>query len=312
VSGRRRGDAQDLAGAPDGPGVGSLIGPYLIVEELGRGGMSLVYRGVHAFDERPAAIKVLRPELAGDAEALGRLRIEASALAAIEHPGVIELYDHGEAPGAGAFLALELVEGETLAQRIRERGTLTVSEALAVARRIAEPLAAVHARGVVHRDLKPDNVFLVPAGDAVDRVKLFDFGIARLPGAPAPLSADGMVVGTPAYMAPEQCVGTGECDHRADLYALGCILFEMLAGTSPYGFLPARAVLVAHVRGPVPDLAIHADVPASVAALVADLLAKRPADRPRDALEVIARIAELSWPTRWARGTGAHAGLPPI
>jgi serine/threonine protein kinase len=119
-----------------------------------------------------------------------------------------------------------------------------------------------------------------------------------------------MVVGTPAYMAPEQCVGTGECDHRADLYALGCILFEMLAGTSPYGFLPTRAALVAHVRGPVPDLAIHADVPASIARLVASLLAKHPGDRPRDAIQLIDLIDALSRPgRRVARGTGAHASL---
>jgi eukaryotic-like serine/threonine-protein kinase len=283
------------------------LGPYRIVEELGRGGMGLVYRAVDERRGRPAAIKVLRPELAGDAEAIEHLRIEARALAAIEHPGVVALYDHGRAAERGPFLALELVEGETLAQRIGARGTLSISDALALARRIAEPLAAVHASGVAHRDLKPDHVFLVPDGEH-GRVKLFDFGLAQLGRDPAPPPADGAIFGTPAYMAPEQCVGALGCDHRADLYALGCILFEMITGASPYGFLPARSLLAAHVRGPVPNLAARADVPRAVAQLAASLLAKRPDDRPRGALEVIDRIDELSGPRRH---TGAHAALDP-
>ncbi len=293
--------------------VGSQVGPYRIADELGRGGMSLVYRAVDEVRGRRVAIKVLRPELANDAEAIEHLHTEAVALAGIEHPGVVELHDHGRTAWGAPFLALELVEAETLAQRVGARGALSIPDALALARRIAEPLAEVHARGVVHRDLKPDNVFLVPGGDELGRVKLFDFGIAKLAGVPALPPSDGMVVGTPAYMAPEQCVGTGECDHRADLYALGCVLFELLAGTSPYGFLPVRSVLVAHVRGPVPDLANHAAVPASVARLVASLLAKHPDDRPRDAHHVIDLLDSLSRPgRRLARGTGSHAGLLPM
>jgi serine/threonine-protein kinase len=203
------------------------------------------------------------------------------------------------------------VEGETVAQRIAARGPLAVPDSLALMRRIAEPLAEVHGRGVIHRDLKPDNVFLVPGDDSLGRVKLFDFGIATLAGEPAAAPSHGMVVGTPAYMAPEQCVGTGACDHRADLYALGCILFELLAGTSPYGFLPARSVLVAHVRGPVPDVAVHAEVPPSVARLVARLLAKSPDDRPRDAHHAIDLIDSILRPGR-AHGAGAaaHASRP--
>jgi len=278
--------------------VGSLIGPYRIVGEIGRGGMGLIYRAVHSLLERPAAIKVLRPELAGDPLAIDRLRMEARATTAVRHAGVIEVYDYGYA-SCGAFIAMELLEGETLAQRIAARGPLSVAEALAVALRIAVPLAATHARGVVHRDLKPDNVFLVDGsvcGNG-EQVKLLDFGIAKLEGAPdSMLASDGMVAGTPAYMAPEQCVGTGDCDRRADLYALGCILFEMLVGHSPYSLMTPRSALVAHVRAPVPDLAEHVKVPAELSALVACLLAKDPADRPADALEVAHLLAEIeSW-----------------
>jgi serine/threonine-protein kinase len=292
--------------------VGSLLGPYRIVGELGRGGMGIIYRAVHGLLGRPAAIKVLRPELADDALAVERLQQEARATATVRHAGVVEVFDYGHS-AAGPYIAMELLEGEPLGQRIATRGRLSVAEAIAVARRIAIPLAATHARGVVHRDLKPDNVFLVgtpPAsigetmppqterlGLGDEQVKLVDFGIAKLEGQPDKMrAADGMVAGTPAYMAPEQCVGTGDCDHRADLYALGCILFEMLAGRSPYALPSPRSVLVAHVRAPVPDLAEHVKVPAELSTLVACLLAKDPNDRPNDALEVADLLAEIeSW-----------------
>ncbi len=308
-----------MEGVTEGVMEGARVGPYTIAGALGAGGMGLVYQAVDEASGRRAAIKLLRPELADDAEAIERLRTEARVLAAIGHPGVIELYDHGRTAWGAPFLALELVEGETVAQRIAARGPLAAPDALALVRRIAEPLAEVHGRGVVHRDLKPDNVVLLPGDDSLGRVKLFDFGIATVAGDPAAPPGGGMVVGTPAYMAPEQCVGTGACDHRADLYALGCLLFELLAGTSPYGFLPTRGVLVAHVRGPVPDVAVHAEVPASVARLVARLLAKAPDDRPRDAHHVIDLIDSILRPgrqrgrrsgRRLARGTGAHAELP--
>jgi serine/threonine-protein kinase len=277
---------------------GSSIGPYRITGRLGRGGMGVIYSAVHSLLERPAAIKVLRPELASDPQAIERLRMEARATAAARHAGVVEVFDYGHAAGS-AFIAMELLEGEPLSQRIAARGPFSVAEAIAVARRIAVPLAAMHARGVVHRDVKPDNVFLVAgprarSGIGEEQVKLLDFGIAKLVGAPDTLlDGDGMVAGTPAYMAPEQCVGTGDCDHRADLYALGCVLFEMLTGRSPYNLASPRSVLVAHVRSPVPDLADHVKIPAELSALVACLLAKDPADRPSDALEVEALLAEM-------------------
>jgi serine/threonine protein kinase len=271
--------------------IGDTVGPYRIVGELGNGGMGVVYQAVHELLQRPAAIKVLRPELGAFAMASDRFLTEARATTAIRHPGIVEVYDYGHTPSGQAFIAMELLRGETLGERIRRRGPLTLVEAMTIARRIAAPLAAAHERGVVHRDLKPENVFLIAdhEGGAIDQVKLLDFGIAKLEQATTPRTQIGLVMGTPAYMAPEQCVGA-ECDHRADLYALGCMMFEMLVGYAPYSAALTSDLLTAHVRHPIPNVARLVAVPADVTRLVTSLLAKAPSDRPPTAVAVVAEI----------------------
>jgi serine/threonine protein kinase len=271
--------------------VGDIVGPYRIVGELGNGGMGVVYRAVHELLQRPAAIKVLRPELGAFAMASDRFLTEARATTAIRHPGIVEVYDYGHTVNGQAFIAMELLAGETLGERLR-RGPLTLVEAMTLARRIAAPLAAAHERGVVHRDLKPENVFLVKdhEGSLIDQVKLLDFGIAKLEAASSThRTTIGLVMGTPAYMAPEQCVGA-DCDHRTDLYALGCMLFEMLVGYTPYTAELTSDLLTAHVRHPIPNVARLVTVPAEVTRLVTSLLAKSPADRPPTAIAVVAEI----------------------
>ena len=287
-------------------GAGDAVGPYRIVGPLGGGGMGMVYRAVHVLLGRPAAIKILRPELGGSAIAGDRFLTEARATTAIRHPGIVEVFDYGHTGAGHAFIAMELLEGVSLAVRLAERGPLPIHEAMMLARRIAAPLAAAHERGVVHRDLKPDNVFLVRdhEGGALDQVKLLDFGIAKLESTTtAHRTTIGLILGTPAYMAPEQCLGSSDCDHRADLYALGCILFEMLSGQPPYSAVPTSDLLAAHIRQPVPDLGRLVTVPSQVLRLVTSLLAKSPDDRPRSALEVVAEI------DRWLASRG-H-GPPP-
>jgi serine/threonine protein kinase len=272
--------------------VGDYVGPYRIVGELGGGGMGVVYQAMHELLRRPAAIKVLRPELGHLAMASDRFLTEARATTAIRHPGIVEVYDFGHTPNGQAFIAMELLAGETLAERLRRRGPFPIAEALTIARRIAAPLTAAHERGVVHRDLKPENVFLVKdhEGGPFDQVKLLDFGIAKLEStATAQRTALGLVLGTPAYMAPEQCIGA-ECDHRADLYALGCILFEMLAGRTPYSGAHTSDLLSAHMRQPIPNIARLVTVPADITRLVTALLAKSPQDRPPTAVDVVAEI----------------------
>jgi serine/threonine protein kinase len=271
---------------------GDLVGPYRIVGELGNGGMGVVYQAVHELLQRPAAIKVLRPELGAFAMASDRFLTEARATTAIRHPGIVEVYDYGHTTNGQAFIAMELLAGETLGERLRRRGPLTTVEAMTIARRIAAPLAAAHERGVVHRDLKPENVFLVKdhEGSPIDHVKLLDFGIAKLEaGSSTHRTTIGLVMGTPSYMAPEQCVGA-DCDHRADLYALGCMLFEMLVGFAPYSAELTSDLLTAHVRHPIPNVARLVTVPVDVTRLVTSLLAKSPADRPPTAVAVVAEI----------------------
>ncbi|HSS00190.1 MAG TPA: serine/threonine-protein kinase, partial [Kofleriaceae bacterium] len=238
--------------------LGSQVGPYRILGELGGGGMGLVYRAVHTQLDRPTAIKVLRPELAHSVWALDRFLNEARAASALRHPGVIEIYDYGVMPSGRPFIAMELLDGMTLG-RCLAGDRLPPADAARLARQIASALAAAHEVGIVHRDLKPDNLFLVrdPRTGAHDRAKLLDFGIARRDGQAQP-HAD-IVLGTPAYMAPEQCRDDGDCDHRADLYALGCVLFEMLSGQPPFGHGPAEMLSAAHLVAPIPDLAARGD-----------------------------------------------------
>ena len=213
---------------------GTLFGPYKIVALIGAGGMGEVYSGTDTRLKRDVAIKVLPPLFASDADRLARFQREAEVLASLNHVNIAHVYGLEQSDGTTA-LAMELVEGETLAERIA-RGPIQVDDALAIAREIADALEAAHARGIVHRDLKPGNVKLTPDGT----VKVLDFGIAkaldgRKTGAPLTTSATqtGVVLGTPAYMSPEQARGTS-VDERADIWAFGCVLFEMLAGRPPF------------------------------------------------------------------------------
>jgi len=291
--------------------IGAQVGPYRIAGELGSGGMGMVYRAAHVLLRRPAAIKVLRPELGNCASARERFLAEACAMAAIRHPGIVEVYDYGYTPTGHAFIAMELLEGQTLGARLAERGRLGLFETMVLARRIAAPLAAAHERGVVHRDLKPENVFLVRDhdGGAVDQVKLLDFGVAKLEHGPTSRTpAVELILGTPPYMSPEQCRGASDCDHRTDLYALGCILFELLTGEPPYGTrLTSDELADAQLRLPVPDVARHVALPPEIARLITRLLAKRVEDRPRNALEVVAEVS--GWLATQGLPTPAPGGV---
>ena len=251
--------------------------------------MGVVYRAADLDTAQTVALKVLRAHLS--AESRARFEREAKVLAELSHPKVVAYIAHG-ATGAGEpFLAMEWVEGETLRKRLR-RGALGIDESICVARQLAQALAAAHARGIVHRDIKPGNVVL--AAGRVDRLKLLDFGIARLADADRPLTRTGEMLGTPAYMAPEQARAAKKVGEPSDLYSLGCVVFQCLTGRKPFAAKDFAAVLMQVVLEPAPKLGeLLPAAPRALGELIDRLLAKQPAERPASAAEVLHALDEI-------------------
>jgi len=215
-------------------GTDALVGAYQLVRRIGSGGMGEVWRAEHVLLGRHAAVKLLQPAFSRDREIVDRFFNEARVAAALSDPGIVQIFDCGRHHDGSAYIAMELLEGEPLDARIRRRGVLAPPEALRTLRQIARSVGAAHARGIVHHDLKPENVFIVrdPEVGGGERTKLLDFGIAKLTatcGVQAPTLA---VMGTPDFMSPEQRRGA-EVDPRSDVYALGCVLHAMITGRSP-------------------------------------------------------------------------------
>jgi serine/threonine-protein kinase len=264
--------------------IGEAFGNYRVTAEIGSGTMGVVLRGEHVRIVRTAAIKVLVPELAQNASAVQRFFTEARATSLIRHPGIVDVFDCDVDETGRAYIVMEHLVGETLADRLRRTETVPWEIACGIARQVAEAIAAAHANGIVHRDLKPDNVFLVGGVGDPERavVKVLDFGIAKLLTADAArLTMRGMVLGTPEYMAPEQCEGSDDIDERADIYALGCILFEMLSGNPPFLADAIQELMIAHMFRPVPSISEQVpELPTWVAELVSGMLAKRRDERP--------------------------------
>ncbi|MBI3981712.1 MAG: protein kinase [Gemmatimonadetes bacterium] len=253
----------------------ALADRYAIERELGRGGMATVYLARDLKHDRPVAIKVLRPELAA---ALGpdRFLREIKLTAKLNHPHILPLLDSGEA-GGFLYYVMPYVEGESLRDRLNREKQLPVEDALQIAREVADALDCAHRHDVVHRDIKPENILLEERHAVVA-----DFGIARAISVAGgeKLTATGVAVGTPEYMSPEQASGQGEVDGRSDVYGLGCVLYEMLAGEPPFTGPTVEAVLRQHLTAAVPAVtAIRAAVPGTVASAIERALAKTPADR---------------------------------
>ena len=281
--------------------LGTTVGTYRITGVVGRGGIGTVYAAEHTLLGRPVAVKVLLPEYSQNQDLVTRLFNEARAAASIRYPGIVEIYDFGWSADGVAYIAMEMLKGENLACRLA-RGRLPLTQALPIIRQIASALAAAHRTKIVHRDLKPDNVFLVrdPSGD---RVKLLDFGIAKLHGEfSRTMTRTGTLIGTPTYMAPEQCRGVA-VDHRADLYALGCMLFELLSGRPPFIGEGGGEILAAHIHVPPPSLvSLVPDAPPAICQLVDRLLRKDQAQRVQTADEAIRLIDS-------ALGGGSASGV---
>ncbi|HVK86166.1 MAG TPA: serine/threonine-protein kinase, partial [Kofleriaceae bacterium] len=275
--------------------IGQVVGNYRIVSELGRGGMGMVYRVEHTQLGRPAALKMLLPQFSADPGIVQRFFNEARAASAIEHPGIVEIFDYGTHADGTAYIVMELLRGESMQQRM-QRGPMAPIEAASICAQVAGGLAAAHARNIVHRDLKPDNIFLVPNELMPDglQVKLLDFGIAKLSDDRSAFKTQtGALIGTPAYMSPEQCMGSPDLDHRTDLYAVGCILFHALTGRPPFVSAQGSGMMIAaHIRDqpPHPRTLVPA-IPDDLAVITLRLLEKEPAARFQTALELRAAFA---------------------
>src|SRR3954470_7427181 len=265
-----------------------LDGRYAVHHRLARGGMASVYLATDVRLDRRVAVKVMHPGLAADPEFVARFNREARAAAALSHPDVVAVYDQGTDQG-DVFLVMEYVDGQTLRAVLRDRGRLTPAEVLAVMDHVLAALAAAHRAGLVHRDVKPENVLVTADG----RVKVADFGLARAIAGATVTTDDGTLLGTAAYLAPEQ-VRDGVADARSDVYSAGVLLFELLTGTPPFAADTALALAYRHVTDEVPAPSTRAEgIPPELDALVLAATAREPEQRPVDARALHASLVSL-------------------
>ncbi len=251
-----------------------LGGRYEVEEELGRGGMAKVYRGTDTVLGRPVAVKILAPQFTDDPSFVDRFRREAQAAARLNHPNLVSVYDTGSDDGVH-FIVMEYVEGRTLADYLAGGGRIMPQRAIEIAEAVSQALTAAHAQGVIHRDIKPGNIMITPSGD----VKVADFGIARVIAGAETIAQTAAVLGTAAYLSPEQAQGQ-PVDQRSDLYSLGCVLYEMVAGRPPFiGDSPVAVASKQVLEQPVPPSKLNPDVSPQLDAVIMRTLAKNPANR---------------------------------
>jgi len=296
-------DQSELRGPGNDPLIGNVFAErYLIESVLGLGGMSIVYKAQHSLMNRTVAIKMLHRNLKDDAMAMERFRLEAQAASSLSHQNVITVYDFGISPSGEPFFVMDCIEGESLEKVIDEEGRIPYLRAISIFKQVCDGLEAAHKKGIVHRDLKPANVILTRREDGGDQVKLVDFGIAKLlPQAgkvQQQLTRTGEVFGSPIYMSPEQCLGR-ELDTRSDIYALGCLMYEAVAGEPPFIGDSYLATMNMHVEQHpklISEKAPGADVPSELEAAILCCLQKDPdirfqtAGELRDVLSSIASV----------------------
>ena len=261
-----------------------IAGRFRIEREIGTGGMGTVYLATHLGLERPVAVKIIKREFASDSDVADRFLREARTMAKLRHPHAAMIFDAGSLPDGRHFIIMELVDGETLSQALAREGRFSPSQAVRIATQVCDVLEEAHRIGIIHRDLKPSNIMLSERG-----VCVLDFGVAKVLASNADLTSthastgSGQLIGTPRYMSPEQCLGQ-RVGARSDLYSLGVLLYEMLAGRPPFIDPLQSALLVKQATAPAPPLPkLRQDVPRPLALAVHTLLAKRPEDRPRTA-----------------------------
>jgi serine/threonine-protein kinase len=319
------------------PRLGSQIANYTLIEFLGKGGMGVVYRGEHIYLHKQVAIKVLHEKYASQSEAVARFLAEARAAATIGHPNIVDVSDFGETSDGAAYFIMELVSGRPLDQVLQEDGALPLLRAINILNQVGRALSAAHEKGIVHRDLKPENVmmqkrpgrrdivrrtgtnFSVEKEGEYDFVKLLDFGVAKMIGAPTGQTESGTIFGTPEYMAPEAARGL-PVDHRADVYAFGILFYEMLTMFVPFDGATPMDVLMAQVhKAPPPPSRRNprAKVSAEAERLILWCLEKDPDKRPQSMYEVLESLQQSYGDEVYLRDAdrmpGAReAGIAPI
>jgi serine/threonine protein kinase len=292
--------------------VGTRVGEYEIRSLLGQGGMGTVYAGIHPVIEKAVAIKVLDARLASTDGIVDRFVREARAVNKIHHPNIIDIFAFGHAPGVGHYFVMPRLVGETLGARVA-RGPMSLAEALPIIEQIADALDAAHGAGVLHRDLKPDNVFLVADRRGGVTVQVLDFGIAKLlDGVSAAVTRSGVQIGTPLFMSPEQWDGV-VVDQRTDVYALGVMIHHVLTGRFPFESTSPLALMNMHANRPPPAASLHGAPPA-VDAVIARALAKSRDDRPSSTGELYAELAAAAGVAVRAphSHSAARAGTGPV
>jgi predicted Ser/Thr protein kinase len=304
-----------IFGQKQDPYLGKIIkARYKVLKKLGEGGMGTVYLGEQVSVGRNVALKLLQGNYAMDDEFIGRFRREARLAASLNHSNIVTIYDFDQSEDGSLFIAMEYLHGSKLSDIVRRDGPLGIARAVRFGLQIAEGLDAAHRAGVIHRDIKPDNIMVIGT-DGLESIKLMDFGIARLrdAGATSRLTRPDVIMGTPSYMAPEQAEGADVSD-KTDIYALGIVLYEMLSGSVPFKASTPSAVLLKQIQeAPLPLRKLRREIPASFERVVMQALEKKPEKRQRDMREVAqglqkVGVAAIDEPA--ATGAGKTVILP--
>jgi serine/threonine-protein kinase len=294
------------------------LGQYQLRQRLGAGGMGEVFLAEHTLLKQPCAVKLIRPERAGDPATLRRFEREVQATARLKHWNTVQIYDYGHAPDGTFYYVMEYLPGLTLEQLVKRHGPLPPARAVHLLRQACGALREAHAGGLIHRDIKPANIMVCERGGAHDVVKLLDFGLVKTMGPAGPdttLTQDGAIAGTPAYLSPEQASGKHDLDARSDIYSLGAVAYFLLSGQPPFQRDRALQMLIAHLHDPVRPLTdLRGDVPGDLQAVVLRCLEKDPARRYSDVDGLEQALAACGCAGQWGEGRAAawwqdHAGL---
>jgi serine/threonine-protein kinase len=283
------------------------LGQYRLIAPLGAGGMGDVYLAEHRMLKRPCAIKLIRPEQAGDPRVLARFEREVRMTARLSHWNTVEIFDYGRTEDGTFFYVMEYLPGLSLEDLLQQHGPLLAERVIYLLRQACRGLQEAHAIGMIHRDIKPANVFAAHRGGQYDVVKLLDFGLVKPVAeiASARLTQEGAISGTPLFMSPEQARALGDLDARSDIYSLGALAYTLLTGRAPFERESPLEVMIAHARDDVvPPSQLQADVPADLERVILRCLAKRREDRFHDAASLERALAECAVADKW---TQAHA-----